>query len=226
MERVPLDMEMQEQLGDDADDLANAGPYLAISRQFGCHGFSLGLMLVDRLTDVTEEHWDIQHKEILTRLATETDVAEDLLETQRRAKPSLWTDFFRSFGKGSKLPSGFEVRNRITTIIRGLAARGNTLIIGQGAAIATSDIPNGLRIRLEANLEWRVKQIAFREGIGETEARLMVKKGDEEREYLRKIYERRSPIKPAFDIVYDCSHFTLAELAQHIVYAMKLRKLI
>jgi hypothetical protein len=226
MERVPLDTDVTEHLDPGMDGLENAGPYLAISRQFGCHGFSLGLMLLDRLTDVTEEHWDIQHKEILTRLATETQVAEDLLETQRRAKPSLWTEFFRSFGKGGKLPSGFEVRNRITTIIRGLAAKGNTIIIGQGASAATADIPNGLRIRLEANLEWRVKQVAFREGIGETEARLLVKKGDEEREYLRKIYERRSPVKPAFDIVYDCSHFTLAELAQHIVYAMKLRKLI
>jgi hypothetical protein len=33
----------------------------------------------------------------------------------------------------------------------------------------------------------------------------------------------RFPRKPAFHLVYDCSAFTLAQIAQHIVYAMRLR---
>jgi hypothetical protein len=226
MDRVPIDNDMAET--PITEDLSDAGPYITLSRQFGCHGFSLGLMLLDLLTDITplEYHWTIQHKEILNRLATETNTAEELLEYQRKAKPSLWTDFFRSFGRGKRLPSGFEVRNRITTIIRGMAAQGHVIIIGQGSSAATADIPNGLRVRLEAPFDWRVKEIAFREGIGETEARIMVKKGDEERDYLRKIYERRGARKPVFDVVYDCSQFTIGSLAQHIVYAMKLKKLV
>ena len=33
----------------------------------------------------------------------------------------------------------------------------------------------------------------------------------------------RFPRKPAFHIVYDCSVFTLAQIAQQVVYAMKMK---
>jgi len=199
------------------------GPFVTISRQFGCYGFSLGLLLLDILTEETPENpWKIYHKEILSRLASETEMAEELLERQRRTKPRLILDFFRSFG-GERPPSGYEIRNRITSIIRALAAEGHAIILGQGGAAATYDLPNGLSIRLEAPEEWRVKQVAFREGISETEAKIRMKAKEQEREYLRKVYEQRFPHKPAFHLTYDCSVFSLAQIARQVAYAAKLR---
>ncbi|HPK04157.1 MAG TPA: cytidylate kinase family protein, partial [Candidatus Sumerlaeota bacterium] len=90
----------------------------------------------------------------------------------------------------------------------------------------THDLPNGLAVRLEAPEDWRVKQIAFREGLTDTEARLRVRAREQEREYLRKIYEARFPRKPAFNLVYDCSVFPLSTIAQHVVQALKLLKII
>ena len=223
MAKVSLSEHMKEFRTPQDEDLANCGPYLTISRQFGCHGFSLGLLLLEILNEGGEgPAWKIYHKEILANLATETNLATEILEEQRRSKPSLLVDFFRSLGR-DRIPSGYEIRNRITTIIRGLATEGHAIIIGQGGAGATHDLPNGLSIRLEAPLEWRIKQVAFREGLNETEARTRIKEMDSEREYLRKIYEQRFPRKPAFHLIYDCSVFTLAQIAQHIAAAMKLK---
>ena len=227
MAKVALSEHMQERKAPEEQEIEKAGPFVTISRQFGCWGFSVGLLLLEILNEefAVGHTWRIYHKEVLERLATETDLATEIIERQRRMKPRLLVDFFRTLGR-KRVPSGHEIRNRITTIIRGLAIEGHAIIIGQGGAGATHDLPNGLSVRLEAPEDWRVKQIAFREGKSETEARMMIKQRDRERYYLRKLYQARFPRKPAFHLVYDCSVFTLAHIAQHIVQAMKLRKCI
>jgi cytidylate kinase len=205
-----------------------AGPFLTISRQYGCYGFSLGLLLLEVLNDEiprSSKPWKVYHKEILQRLADETHFPAELLDKERRAKPRLFLDFFR-FAKEEDMPTGWAIRHRITSLIRKLAIDGRAIIVGQGGAGATQDLPRGLSIRLDAPLEWRVKEIAVREGIPLPEARLRVRAKDRERAYLEKVYARRFPGRPAFNLRYDSSAFTLAQIAQHIVYAMKLRGVI
>ena len=228
MAKVSLAKHMREQRVRADVNPDEIGPFITISRQFGCYGFSLGLLLQDILNDqaIDQEHtWKIYQKEILAHLASETSIATDLLEKERRAKPKPLVNFFRSLS-GEKIPSGHEIRNRITMIIRDLATEGHAIIIGQGGAGATADLPNGLSVRLEAPETWCVKQIAFREGLGETEAKLQVRAKERERNYLRKLYQARFPRLPAFNLVYDCSVFSLAQIAQHMAQAMKLKKLI
>ena len=224
MGKASLSKHMREDLTAVEDDAGDAGPFVTISRQFGCHGFSVGLLLLDLLNDGADpdESWKIYHREILTRLATETDLAEDILERERRAKPRLITGFFKSLGKG-RVPSGMQIRNQITTIIRGLAIEGRAVIIGQGGSGATMDLPNGLSVRLEAPEDWRVKQVAFRDGLTETQARLRIREKEREREYLRKLYQAKFRRTPAFNLLYDCSEFSLAQIAQQIIYALKLK---
>ncbi len=223
MARVSLPEHMNQQHPEDEDN-ENVGPFITISRQFGCYGFSLGLLLMEILNEDVEpeETWKIYQKEILQKLATETNTAAELLEQERRAKPRLVVNLFRTLGR-EKIPSGYEIRNRITTIIRGLAIEGHAIIIGQGGAGATLDLPNGLWVRLEAPEEWRMREVALREGLSEPQAKKRVREMEREREHLRQIYRRRFPRTPAFHLTYDCSNFTLAQIAQHIVYAMKMK---
>jgi cytidylate kinase len=226
MAKVSLAEHLQDRPDPQDEQESQAGPYVTISREFGCWGFSLGLLLLDILNEEAAEgaSWKIYHKEVLDRLAEETNLDKEVLEQQRRTKPRVIAEFFRSFGrKEERLPSGIEVRNRISEIIRNLATEGNAIIVGQGGAGATQGLPNGITVRLEAPEDWRVKQIAFREGLSETEARLRIQAEEREKDYLKKIYETRFPRKPAFNLVYDCSAFSLAQIAQHVVQAMKLK---
>jgi hypothetical protein len=224
MAEVSLPKHMREHRVHPKDEPERCGPFITISRQYGCWGFSLGSLLLNALNEEAEAGlaWSIYNKEILERLAHETNVETQLLERLRRSKPKLLVDFVRSLS-GEKMPSGHEVLNRITTIIRGLAMEGRAIIVGQGGAGATADLPNGLSVRLEAPEEWRVRQTALREKISESDARARVLAGEQEREYLRRIYETRFPRRPAFHITYDCSAFTLEQVAQHILYALRLK---
>ena len=226
MAKVSLSEDMQEHPAEtDRDkEVRSAGPFAVISRQYGCYGFSLGLLLMEVLNDEADaaHTWKIYHKEILSRLASETQLAAELLERERRTKPRLFLDFFRAMKK-DRVPSGYEIRNRMTALIRRLAIDGYAIVIGQGGAGATHDLPNGIAVRLEAPVDWRVKEVAFREGLTETEARLRVRAQERERVYLERVYTMRFPRKPAFHIVYDCSVFSLAQIAQQVVYAMKMK---
>ncbi len=224
MAKVSLGDHMREQRTDGDLNPEEVGPWITISRQFGCYGFQLGLLLQEILNEDAEpgQTWKIYQKEILERLATETDMAAEILDRERRSRPRLITDFFRSLSK-DKTPSPQEIRNRIATIIRGLAIEGYAIIVGQGGAAAVAGLPRGFSVRLEAPEAWRVKQVAFRESLTETEATRRVQEMEEEREYLRKIYEKKFRNAPAFHLTYDNSIFTPAQMAQQVVYAMRLK---
>jgi hypothetical protein len=224
MAKLPLPNHVKEHRIAAERQADRIGPFVTISRQFGCYGVSLGLLLLETLNDQAPagREWNIYNREILQAMATETSLATELLDRERRTKPRLIVDFFRSLSP-DRIPSGFEIRNRITTIIRGLAMEGYAILIGQGGAGATQDLPNGLSIRLEAPLDWRVKRVAAREGISEAQAKARIGTIEEGREYLRKIYEVKFARKPAFHLTYDCSAFTVTQLAQHVACAMRLR---
>ncbi|MBI5726065.1 MAG: cytidylate kinase family protein [Planctomycetes bacterium] len=203
------------------------GPFITISRQYGCGGFALGLLLLDILNENSDggKTWKIYHKEILHSLATETNMASDLLEKQRRQKPQFMMDLFNFFAS-QRVPSGMEIRNSITTIIRGLAINGGAIIIGQGGSAVTADLPNGLSVRLEAPLDWRIGSVAFREGVAARAAEEKIELMEKEREFLRNLYGKKYPRKPAYNLIYDASVFSLAQIAQHVAYALKLMKLV
>ena len=83
-----------------------------------------------------------------------------------------------------------------------------------------------LSIRLEAPEEWRLKQVAFREGLTETQAKIRIAEEKEKREYLHKIYERRHPRKPVCHLTFDCSVFSLAQIATMVYRAAKIKGLV
>ncbi len=225
MAKTSLSAEMKERPWGVGKKATDVGPFVAISRQYGCHAYSLGLLLAANLGEQTRQTWSVYHKDILTRLATETNLAQEFIEREMSSKHSVIVDFFRTFST-EHIPSGYEIRNRITTIIRGLAIQGQAIIIGQGGVGATQDLPNGLSLRLEAPDDWRVRQVSAEEGLDEMQARQRIHEVEAQRDYLRHIYELKFPRKPAFQITYDCSAFSISELARHIAAMMKIKGMI
>ena len=94
------------------------GPYVTISRQWGCDGVELGNLLVAKLNERDSEHqWTFYHKQLLKQLAEDTGLTEEVLEKERKSKPGLLKDFLRGLKKNG-IPDGFEVRNNITMMVR------------------------------------------------------------------------------------------------------------
>jgi hypothetical protein len=216
-------------LRDHLDDISSKkepGPYLTISRQWGCDGIGLGELLVNKLNQRDEEQrWKLYQKEILKQLAEDTGLTEEILEKERKSKPSLLKDFLRGLKKNG-IPDGFEVRNKITMMVRTIAFEGHAVIVGQGGTAATGDLANGLSVRVEAPRDWRIARICRRENLDKTAAIAKIEEIEKERDHLRKIYERQNPREPAFNMIFDNAMFTNEQIAELVLSAMEQRKLI
>lgn len=202
------------------------GPYITISRQWGCDGIGLGQILVDKLNQRdTQQRWKLYHKELLGQLAKDTGLAEEVLEKERKSTPNLLKDFLRGLTKTS-IPDGFEVRNKITMMVRTVAYEGYAVLVGQGGTAATGDLANGLSIRVEAPRDWRIARICLREQLDKLAAANRIDEIEKERDHLRKIYERQNPRQPAFNIVFDNAMFTNEQISNLVIMAMEEKKLI
>ena len=190
-----------------------AKPFLTISRQYGCGGFTLALKIQALLGARGGPRWVVYSKEIIQQLATEMQSSSEVVQRERRRRSEPIVELFRSLSN-VKTPSSYEIRHRTAMLIRDLAAKGDTIIVGLGGAAATRKMPNGLAVRLEAPMEWRVGQVVQREGLGEQEARERIAAVEQEREFLHELYARWFPRKPAFHLTFDASVFALDDIAQ------------
>ena len=202
------------------------GPFITLSRQFGCDGYRLGDILLEKLENREgEDTWRLYKKEILKQLAEDSGLAEDVIERERKAKPSLIRDFFRGVRR-TNIPGGYEIRNKITLMVRTVAFEGHAIIIGQGGNAATADLEGGISVRIEAPKEWRITRVSRREKMLKSEATAKLEEIEKERRYLREIYEEKNPRKPAFNLIIDNSRFSLEEIADLIMFAMEQKGLI
>ena len=203
------------------------GPFVTISRQYGCYGYSLALRLAEELNqvDAPGHCWQVYGKEGLAELAQQLHVSLEELEQQRKREPQWMDEVFRALFRGTA-PSCWDLRRRVIRVIRDLASDGHAIIVGHGGSCATCDLPGGLSIRLEAPRPWRVERLARRMKIDPGEAARQVLAGEQEGDYLRKVYAASVPGSPAFALTFDCSAFTDEEIARNVSQLMQMKGLV
>jgi hypothetical protein len=206
------------------DHKTPGGPFVTISRQYGCGAFYLGQLLVEILNKKAkpERLWKIYNKYILKQIADETNITIEMLDKELETKSNFFLGFLRSLSD-SQIPSRAHIRHLTTLLIRKIALHGNAVIVGQAGVMATVELPRGLAVRLEAPEEWRIDQVVARGDLNLAAARELVRRKDQEREYVQKIYQEMKPHRAAFHVVYDCSVFDLDQIAQQIIFALKLK---
>ncbi len=224
MDKPTLSSYVRDNLGQ-LDKKKEPGPFITISRQYGCDGYQLADTVCEKLNQSNKTTWRVYNKEILKQLANEEGLAEEIIARERIAKPSLVKDFLRGI-RGTNIPDGYEIRNKITVIVRTIAFEGHAIIVGQGCTAATADIGNGLSIRIEAPMEWRIIRVSRRENLKRNDAIKRIEDIEKKRRHLRTIYEQKNPRKPTFNIVFDNSAFSCEQIAEQIVIAVQFKGLI
>jgi hypothetical protein len=220
MPRPTLSSYLREHL-DGGHKKKESGPYLTISCQHGCDGYDLGLTLAEMLNKRDElQRWKVYYKEFIQQLSDDTGVPEELLERERVSKPSMFKDFFRGLNR-KPIPDRTEIRNQTGQMIRIVAINGYGIIIGQGGASATSDIGNGLTLRIEAPRDWRIARICRLESLDRHAATAKIEQFDEEQTRLRAYYNQKNKRQPEFHLVFDNSLFTKEIIAELVVKAME-----
>jgi cytidylate kinase len=108
----------------------------------------------------------------------------------------------RTYGEAADLPDtgGLDDERYLKTlasVIKGVAARGNVVILGRGSQAILHDTPGALHVWVASRLEHRVQLLMEREGIEKGEAERRIKQSDQNRQAFHRHYFKVEPDAPA-----------------------------
>jgi hypothetical protein len=193
------------------------GPYLLISREKGAGGSAVGQLAGKRLG------WQVFDKEIVDAIAQEAHVRRELIESlDERDRATIQDAVVRILHPQPIETAGYLAHLR--EILLTLGHQGDVVIVGRGAEyILPSQF--GMRVRMVAPIEVRVRRIASDEGLSLKAARVEVETSDRERRTLaRRHYHQdlRDPLNQ--DLTINTAELTV-EAATDVVMTAVQRKL-
>jgi cytidylate kinase len=175
------------QLDEERERTPQAGPFITISRQYGCMAYALAERLAQRLgVEFPEWNFTIYDRKILEVLAQRKSFTADLIDSlsaRTRGVIEDWADFLIA-GR----PSEVQVVRHLVRTLCSVAALGEAILIGRGGAVITRKLAAGIHVRLIAPLEWRIARLRENpERAAEANAEF-VKRADRERERFTRKY--------------------------------------
>ncbi len=200
-----------------------AGPFITISRDYGCQANKLAKMLSDEFQKKGQK-WSILNKEIIMQSAKQLDmeprkvmkIADSVdRTTMDEVLHALTTKYYKSDRK---------IRQTISSVIISAASEGHAIIVGRGGVAITHGLAKGIHIKLHAPRDWRLQ--------------LMMKRYHTTREHMMKelssIDLKRHRLLASltkgvedtdmlFDVEFNCSTLNLDEIAKMVMALVDIR---
>lgn len=207
------------------------GPFISISRDFGCLANPIAQQLARKLGQMYKAkgqlgEWKWLNKQILEESARALDVSPSkikyIFQSQRKTTideivGALSTRYYKSDKK---------IRNTIIQVIRTIAKTGDVIIVGRGGVAFGQDNPNSLHIKLTAPIEWRVKKIQENYKKSDSEALMYVLDVDQERKYLIDSFLGYETDLSIFDLVFNRKTMGEDEIVSIILNIIESRNMI
>jgi hypothetical protein len=190
------------------------GPYLLISREKGAGGSAVGQLAGKRLG------WQVFDKEIVDAIAEKAKVRRELIESlDERDRATIQDAIGQWLNPQSIGTSGYLAHLR--EILLTLGHHGDVVIVGRGAHYV---LPSqfGLRVRMVAPVEVRVRRIANHENMSLDRARDAIKQSDRERTRLAFKQYRRIVTDPLnYDVTINTAELTIEDATEVVVTALQ-----
>jgi cytidylate kinase-like protein len=166
-------------------DSVNPGfPSVTISRQMGAGGIELARMLVDRLTNCSEQLWTVFDRTLAELIWKNQDLPAPVCRFLGQEIPKGIRDTVQEL-LGVQTTGSQPVEQTTLTILR-LAYLGNAIFVGRGANVIMANQKMALHVRLVAPFANRVRQIEKHHRLGTQEAvELIATTDDNRRRYIK-----------------------------------------
>ena len=163
-------------------------PAITISRESGAGALAVATLVAQELNAVCPGDpprlWAVFTRNLPGKILEDHSLSKRIEEFMPEDFRFPLTESFE-FLLGLHPRSGV-LREYAKDTIRKLAASGNVILVGRGAAVITGGLPHVLRVRLVAPFQFRVRNFARSHGIPEEEAVRMVRGNDAaRRRYVR-----------------------------------------
>jgi len=193
------------------------GPYLLISREKGAGGSAVAQLAGKRLG------WQVFDKEIVDAIAERAKVRRELIESLDERDRATIQDAIGELLHPQPIGTpGYSANLR--EVLLTLGHQGDVVIVGRGAQCV---LPSqfGLRVRMVAPVEVRVRRIASRENLSLKAARVEVERSDRERARLtRRQFGQNAGDPLNQDVTINTAELTVEAATEVVITALQ-RKL-
>jgi cytidylate kinase len=194
---------------------------VAISREAGTQGTAIAREVGNRLV------WQVYDHELLERIAQDSGLRANLLETVDERRQSWITETFETLlsapGKSEWDPLVGEcayVHHLVKTLLA-LGTEGECVIVGRGAVFVLP-LDRTLRVRLMAPVQERITALSRKLGITDSEAAQRVQTLDRARTDFVQDHFRKDPRDPHnYDLVLNTLRLSVAQNAELVVEALR-----
>jgi cytidylate kinase len=139
----------------------------------------------------------------------------------------LETVLARTYGEAAELPEagGGQLDEEryiktLTAIIRGVATRGNVVLLGRGSQAILHDVPDALHVYVAAPREQRVAYLVEREGMAPSDAEKRIKQSDQNRQSFHRRYFKIDVDNPAmYDLTVHSGRMSIEAAVKLIALA-------
>ncbi len=209
--------EREQRAGRGKEGKLSFGPYLLISREKGAGGSAVGQLAGERFG------WQVFNKEIVDAVAQRANVRRELIESLDERDRATIRDAVDRFLRPQPVGTAGYLAT-LQEILLTLGHQGDVVIVGRGAQYV---LPSrfGLRVRMVAPIEVRVRRIATEGSMSLKAARVEVEGSDRERARLTRRHfgqDSRDPLN--YDVIINTAELTV-EAAAGVVVAAVQRKL-
>jgi cytidylate kinase len=186
---------------------------IAISRQAGANGSAIARALGERLG------WPVYDRELIEKIAAEMGLQSQLVQSVDERHSNWLAECLASLTARRGVSQSGYVQH-LGRVLLSLAAHGNCVIVGRGAA-QILPAATTLRIRLVGPLEQRVAAYRERHGLSVQEAQREVKETDQRRrQFVQDHFHKDPDDATLYDLVLNSSRLGQADCVELIVDAL------
>jgi hypothetical protein len=206
--------ENKQRAGRGKEGKLTCGPYLLFSREKGAGGSAVAQLAGKRLG------WQVFDSELVDAIAEKANVRRELIESlDERDRKTIRDAVARLLNPQPIRKSGYLTHLR--EILLTLGHQGDVVIVGRGAQYV---LPSrfGLRVRMVAPVEMRVRRIASRENLSLKTARVEIERSDRERARLARREHGQTVANPLnHDVTINTAELTVDAATDIVLTALQ-----
>ena len=190
------------------------GPCLLVSREYGCGGGVIARRAGERLG------WTVFDRELVKEIAEIGHVRQRLVESVDERVRTYWERTWQEMMKEEEMGDERYLRY-LRQVVMSLGHHGKVVMVGRGAQHL---LPRacGLRVRVVAPLEFRVKEVAQREGLPPDQAWRRLHEFDAaRRDFIRKVFKCHADSPLNYDLVINTGEISIDGATEVVLTALR-----
>jgi cytidylate kinase len=197
------------------------GPFITISRDFGCQANLLASMLQEELRKQKQE-WTILNKEIISESAKKLGMEpRHVINISVGHERTHMDEVLRAIST-KYYKTDQQVRKTIASVVEGAARKGNVIIVGRAGAAITLEIQPSLHIKLYAPTEWRITSLVSRfHALRENMAKEVAKTDRQRSRLTQMALKENMDVNNIYDLQINCSKVSHKQIIEMIIALMK-----